>query len=429
MKSSMESVNSVQKRVSVEVTPEEVDKAFTAALKGLQKKAKVQGFRPGKAPLNIVKKLYGGQVLAEVGDKLINGHMFAALTEQEIRPISSPVIESADTPEQGKAFTFKALVDIMPALEFDDYKGLEVKADSYTVDTSMIDKEINQLQRRQAKTTPVEDNTTAAAAGMLATVSHTASLDGNKIDQMDINDMPVNLGAGELYEDLENAILGMKTGETKETDITLPKDFGDDELSGKTLKFHIELKELKNLELPEVNDDFAKDLNFESVADLKEKVQNHMESRAKDLSRQNKENAILEAILAKHDFEVPPAMVDQVIDSMIGELQHPSENERKVALENQEMRKHFRDQAKKRTQNTLVLWHVSQKEELKVTDEDVEAKLGETLAQFGGQMGPQVAQIKKNLEPRIRENLIFEKAMDFLLSSANINENKASLPM
>ena len=265
MRSSMENVNSVQKRVSVELTTDEVDSAFKAALQNLQKKAKVQGFRPGKAPLNIIKKMYGGSVLAEVGDKLINTHMFAALTEQEIRPISSPVIETADTPEEGKPFTFKALVDIMPVLEFDDYKGLTVKADAYEVVEDMIGKEIKQLQRRQAQTTSVDDKDAKAEAGHMATISHEATLDGEKLAQMDIKDMPVALGEGELFEGLEKQIIGMKQGDSKNADVSLPKDFGDAELAGKTLNFKIDLSELKNLVLPEVNDEFAKDLNFDSA--------------------------------------------------------------------------------------------------------------------------------------------------------------------
>jgi trigger factor len=424
----MESVNSVQQRVTVELSTEEVETTFNQVLKGLQQKAKVQGFRPGKAPLNIIKKMYGHNVMADVSEKLINNHLVGALTEQDIRPIATPVIESADQPEQGKEFKFVALIDILPKLEFDDYKGLKIETETYEVKDEQIKAELEQLRKRQAQTKPILDENPIAAAGHVATISHEASLEGQKLSQMDVKDMPVNLGEKELFEDLEKAILGMKVNETKDVDITLPKDFNDQELAGKTLAFKVTLNELKKLELPEINDDFAKDLNFESVQDMREKVTQFLESRAKDMTRQKLEGAILTAILDKHDFDVPPAMVDQVVDSMIKELPHQSEDQGKAALNNPELRQHFRDQARRRTQNTLLLWHVSQKEDIQVTEDDIKAKIEQTLTQMGMPAETQNEAIRKNLEPRVRENLVFEKAMDFLIDSATVSNTTLALP-
>ena len=162
MKVSVEPVNSVQSRISLEIPADEVNKAFLDAYKRIQKKAKIQGFRPGKAPLNMIRKLYGANVSSEVGEKLIQGNLFTAISENNIQPISSPVIETADGPSQDTDFKFTALVDTLPKLEFDDYKGLKIESTNYEIADDAVEKELQTLQRRQAETKDLEDDISKA---------------------------------------------------------------------------------------------------------------------------------------------------------------------------------------------------------------------------------------------------------------------------
>lgn len=426
MKSTVEHLNSVQCRVNVEISAQEVNAAFENAYRKLQKKARIQGFRPGKAPLNVLRKIYGANVSSEVHESLINQHLFAALNEQTIRPIASPVVETKAVPAQDAEFSFSAVVDVMPKIEIDGYKGVEVTVEKYTVKDETMQREIDALRRRQARTREVEAGA-KAEAGMLATVNHSASLDGVDQPSLRVEDMNVALGQNELYEGLESEILGMGIGATKSARIALPETYGDPELAGKTLDFSITVTNLKHLEMPELDDELAKDLEFGSKDELLSRVKEHMQTRADELSRQRLETAILDKLVEAHPFEVPPAMVDQVIDSMIDELPHRSQEERQAALRNDEMRKGFRDTAKRRTQNTLVLWHITQRENLQVTDDEVRERLEETLAGAGVQDPKQAARLRKNLELRIRENMIFEKAMNFLIDHAQRNEVVAQI--
>src|SRR5690606_1883974 len=164
-----------------------------------------------------------------------------------------------------------------------------------------------------------------------------------------------------IFTDLENAILGMGVGETKQTTVNVPDTYQDPAVAGKDVTFNITLNDLKHMDVPELTDDFAKEMDFESASALSDDVRRHLEGRAEELRRQRLENAILDKLLAGHPFDVPPAMVDQVIDSLISELRFNTEDERKGALANQEVRNSFLDTAKRRTQNTLILWHVTQK--------------------------------------------------------------------
>jgi trigger factor len=426
MKSTVEQLNSVQCRVNVEISAQEVNAAFENAFRKLQKKARVQGFRPGKAPINVLRKIYGANVSSEVHESLINQHLFAALNEQTIRPIASPVVETKAVPAQDAEFSFSAVVDVMPKIEIDGYKGVEVTVEKYAVKDETMQREIDALRRRQARTREVEAGA-KAAAGMLATVNHSASLDGVDQPSLRVDDMNVALGQNELYEGLENEILGMGVGETKAARIALPETYGDPELAGKTLDFSITVTALKHLDMPELDDELAKDLEFGSKDELLSRVKEHMQNRADELSRQRLETAILDKLVEANPFEVPPAMVDQVIDSMIDELPHRSQEERQAALRNDEIRKGFRDTAKRRTQNTLVLWHVTQRENLQVTDDEVKERLEQTLAGAGVRDPKQAARLRKNLELRIRENMIFEKAMSFLIDHAQRNEVAAQI--
>lgn len=423
MKTTVENINTVQKRVNIEITVEDVNKEFKKALQSLRGKAKISGFRPGKAPLNIIKKLYGANVAGDVGEKLIQGTLFKALTDEDITPIAQPVIDVEKAPAEDEAFTFTAVVDILPQLEFSDYKNLNLDVDKFEVSDDLMQKELRAMQRRSIVTKPILEGELIAAAGHLATINQKALLEGNEVPQFTAEKFDVALGEGELFEGLEKAILGMRQGEEKEVDIELPKDYGDESLAGKTLHFHLKIEELKKFELPEINDEFAKDMQCETAEEFKSKVKENLQSQCDRQNRQLKETAILNEIVEKYEFEVPPAMVDQVIDSMINEMPHQQPEQRQQALKDEELRGHLKDAAKRRTKNTLILWHVSKTENIEVTDEDVNKKVDETLAMYGLSGHEQAAQLRSTFEKNIRENYIFEKSMDFLIESTNFKEN------
>jgi trigger factor len=219
----------------------------------------------------------------------------------------------------------------------------------------------------------------------------------------------------------------MKAGETKTATVTLPSDYADADLAGKSLVFELNVSALQHLDLPALDDEFAKDLEIESADALRQRVKENLESQAKDMSRQKLETAILDKILEKHSFEVPPALVDQVIDSMINEFQLRSDADRQAALRNKDLRDRLLPGARRRTQNTLVLWHVSQKENIAVTDEEVDAEVLEAVKSFGKLDANSLANVKANLSMRVRENLLFEKAMNVLVENAKVEETVKEL--
>lgn len=424
--SSVEEINSVQRRIKVALPAALVAKAFEDAYKNVQKKAKLQGFRPGKAPLNIIKKVYGDTVRGEVGERLINKHLFDVLKEKKINPIAAPVVENMDMPSTDKEFNFSAVVDIMPEITVKDWRGLNLKADKYEVKPESITREMDFLRRRHAKTKSLESGT-AASSGHLASIGHKVYHNGSLIENMDVEEFPVALGFKEIFADLENAILGMQVGETKKSKITLPADYNDAALAGKAVEFEITLKNLQDLALPALNDEFAKDVGFDSLVALETEISKQLNKRGAQLRRQKLEASIMDELRMKNTFDVPPSMVDQVIDSMIMELNIGDEKEKKKLLRNEDVRKSFRDTAKTKTQNTLILWRVAQEEKLEVTDDHVRKHIVENVPGSESWEEKKLTDFVKQVKPRVQENLVFELALNHIISKADLTETVVTL--
>ena len=418
---SVEEINSVQRRVKIALSADLVAKAFEDAYRNVQKKAKLQGFRPGKAPMTVIKKLYGDSVRGEVGERLINKHLFDVLKEKKINPIAAPVVENMDLPATDKEFNFSAIVDVMPEISIKDWKGLTLDADKYEVKPESMTREVDFLRRRHAKTKSV-DTGAKAAAGHLAFIGHKVYKDGNLIENMDVEEFPVALGFKEIFQDLENAILGMTINETKKSTITLPAEYNDPNLAGKAVDFEITLKNLQELALPELSDDFAKDVGFDTLAALQAEINKQLEKRGKQLRRQKLETAIMDQLRTANKFDVPPSMVDQVIDSMIMELNIGDEKEKKKLLKNEDVRKSFRDNAKTKAQNTLILWRVAQEEKLEVSDDRVRNHIVDNVPGSDKWEEKKLTDFVQQVKPRVQENLMFEIALDHIISQAKLTE-------
>ncbi len=432
MKSSVENVNSVQLRLNIELPADTVRETFDKIFQKIQKNAKVQGFRPGKAPLNIVRRLYKDNVAAEVNESLIKEFLFNAIEEHKIRPVSLPVIERLDDPNPEKPFLFTALIDIMPEIKITQHKNIPITCETFEVSDESISHELASLQKMHAKTKEL-DVGAVATKEMVAVISHTASTDGHPLDDMKADNLSVELGKNQLFADLENAIIGMKSGEEKDATITLTKDFPDKGLAGKTLTFHLTLHSLKELVLPELDDEFAKDVRAESLDDLKTKIRENLLAYAEKLRRNRLESLLLDRISELHPFDVPPSMVDEVIDDIIREeaSRWPEHVDVKKMMADDDYRKSILPVAKKRARNTLILAEVAKQENIIATEEEI-TKLFESNYRLTKEQEKKLGLKKidtlaRNLKSRIKESLILSKAVNFLVENAIITDKPTKI--
>lgn len=426
MKALVEEVNTVQRRIKVELSASDVKNAFNSVYRNLQKKARINGFRPGKAPLNVIKKLYSGSVAYDVADQLVRNHLFSAIENESIRPIAAPVLETADLPKEDADYTFSALVDILPSLSVDGYKNMELTAPALEQGSSDLERELEMIQRRHAKTHEAAEGT-AAAAGHVVTISQKASVNGEAFPEFTFEKVPVELGKKYLLPELEEALLGMKVGEEKTLEIVVPEHVHDKSKIGQKAEATLRLDGIMEVSLPEVNDELAKDMGLDSLDALKTNIQERLKQQAESFRRNQLETAIFEALSTKNSFDVPPSMVDQVIDSMFDEMEFNSDRDRKAAKANPEERKNLRETAKQRAKNTLILSEIIKSEKISVDDSDFDAYVRELVA--GSGMGQQpdaklLESVKASLGPHARESLLFKKALDFIINHANITETK-----
>ncbi|MES2744774.1 MAG: trigger factor [Bdellovibrionota bacterium] len=429
MKAHVEEVSSVQRRIRVELDAKDVKSAFDSVYKNLQTKARINGFRPGKAPLNIIKKMYGSSIAYDVADRLVRNNLFTAIDQQSIRAISAPVLETFDLPKEDADYIFFALVDILPALEVKDYKGLNLTAGVVEVGASDVEREIEFIQRRQAKSKDADEGT-VAKSGHVVNISQKATIDGEEFSEFTFEKVPVELGKKYLLPELEEALIGMKVGDTKNVTISVPEHVLDKSKVGKSAEATLKLEGITELDLPEVNDELAKDMGLEDLSTLKANIQDRLSKQAEGHKRNQLETAIFDELNKTNSFDVPPSMVEQVIDSMFDEAEFSSDAERKAMKANAQEREKARETALQRARNTLILSEVIKTEKINVTDEDFDAYVKELV---GGSMGGApmdaklIESIKASMGQHARESLLFKKAIDFVIAHANVTETKEAV--
>lgn len=428
MKASVEEINKVQRRIKIELATDVVNSAFAQQYRKVAQKARIKGFRPGKAPLNIIKKFYGNSVAADVADQLIRNHLFDAIRNEALNPISTPVLETSALPEEGKEYNFTALVDVMPQISVSGYKGMKLEYTPAQNDQAALDREFDILRRRSAKTKDLAPEI-AVAEGHLAFITHHAhDAEGQPLPELHGHSVPVEVGKNHFLPELEKALVSMKAGEKKKVDVTLPEDFQDRSLAGKKVAIEMTVEKVQEMMLPALDDELAKDLGEESLASLQEKVKKAISDQAEQQKRHQLEFNILKELSAKNPFEVPPSMVDRVIDAMIDNLQWHNEKEKASAKRDPEFRKRFRENAKEKTRNTLILHEIINAEKLEVSEADVEKYVVEMVMGYGGAQPDQkiIDNLKKSFGPQARETLLLNKAVDFVISQATVTAASAA---
>jgi trigger factor len=422
MQAAIEEVNSVQKRIKVSLTKEQVDSAFSTTFESLKRKVQLKGFRTGKAPMSMIRKFYGESARPDVLENLVRKNLFDAIQANNLRPVSQPVLETTDLPTEGKDYAFSALIDVMPDIKLGEYKGLNVRIPLIKIGEEEVNKQMEVLRRRSANSKSLDAGTTAAK-GMLAVLSHYGKLEGVPNDALSAEKISVELGINELLPEMETALVGMTAGSDKTVNFTLPADYREPELAGKSVEMTLKMEELRELVLPTLDDEFAKDLGFDSIAALRERVGGDLNREAANIKRRQLEHSLLDQLIAKYGFEVPPSFVDQITDSMINEMQFSTDKERKEALHDQELRMKCRDIAKRRAQSTMILGDIARRESVAVTDEDIDNYVRNTYFPPGAQPEEkQVKEFSKMVAGRMKETLILDKAIQVMIDNAKIEE-------
>lgn len=395
----------------------EVDKAYVA----LQRTARVKGFRPGKAPRQVLAHIYGGRVNADVAQRLVDSTLNQALADRQVQPLSQPAIAPSEL-RPDDAFSYKARFEVRPDIAEVKWEGFEVKRPSTAPSEAMVDAEITRL-RREHSTLEAPTPERAAKKGDVVTIVFTLEVDGKEREPKD-QEIETEIGSGEIFREIEDALPGLSAGEKKDVSITFPDRHANPDLRGRPGVFHITLKELKERVFPEVDDEFAKDCGKDSLTALRESLH---ESVEKDL-KQKATNALAEQLVIElckaNPIPVPPSLVEQQSQMTERELLQAARKAGQRLDQNPDFKAHIRADSEMKVRAGLLMAEIAKLKEVKVTEEDIEKGYAELAEQTGKNVNKVKAEYRDQKKREMLIGMILEdKILDLIEGAAKISES------
>lgn len=426
MSSQLENLENNTAKLRIEVDAATFDEAIKKAYKKNVKKFKVPGFRVGKVPQNVVEQYYGEAVFYEDAiDEVFPQAYSAAIEENNLEPVDLPKIDIVQI-GKGKDLILSADVTVKPDVTLGDYKGVEIKKRVYKVTEEDVDKEIERLRQKNARLVAVEDR--PAQEGDIVTIDYTGYLDGQEFEGGKAENQTVELGKGQYIPGFEEQIVGMKSGETKEFTVKFPEDYGAEELAGKDVTFSVTLKEIKYKELPDLDDEFAKDVSeFDTLEELRQSIREQLEAEAEQRMRNELENAVIMKVTENATVDIPDVMVEKELDNILRELDYNLRYNglnldvylQATNMTMEALREQYKENAYNRVKSRLVLEKIGQVENIQVAPEEIEQEIKKRAEQLN--IEPE--EYKKQIDPSIiEEGLKMDKIVSFLIDNAVIIE-------
>ena len=404
-------------------TAEEFENAISAAYNKRKKSITVPGFRKGKAPRKVIEAQYGESVFYDDAvNSLYNQNIVAVIDKTGLDVVD---VENTEVVEVSKenGVKFKADIITKPVVEISDYKGLEVKKTTKTVDDAAVDAEIDKIRNRNARSISVEDR--AAQIGDTAVIDFEGFLDGVAFEGGKGEKFPLELGSGSFIPGFEEQVAGKNIGEDFDVNVTFPEHYQAENLAGKPAVFKCKLHEIKGKELPNVDDEFVKDVSeFDTLDEYKADIKSKLEKAAADEAATNLDNALVDAVIGKMKAEVPQVMYQRRIDEIVREWSARN----RISVEDylkytgvtmDQFRANFTEVAKRQVDLRLALEKIAELENITVSDEDVEKEYADMAEQYKMDVDKIKASVPADA---IKNDLKIEKALDLVRDSAKIEE-------
>ncbi|OUM85652.1 MAG: trigger factor [Bacillus thermozeamaize] len=426
MKATWEKIDKNEGVLTVEVEEERVADALDRAFRKVVKQVTVPGFRKGKVPRKIFEARFGVEVLYEEAiDLLLPEAYKQAVEETKIEPVDRPHVD-VEQFEQGKPFIFKATVTVKPEVTLGKYIGLEIPEKDFSVSEEDVQAELERRRERVAELVPVEEG--PVETGDLIRLDFEGFVDGQPFEGNKAENYPLTVGSGALIPGFEEQLVGMKNGEEKEIQVTFPEDYRVEELKGKEATFRVKIKEIKRKRLPELDDEFAKDVSeCETLEELKEEIRKALSEQKEEEKKQYLQDQAVQLAAENAEVEIPQAMIEHEIDHMIHDY---SQQLRLQGLDldtyfkitnttMEQLREQFRDSAEKRVRHNLVIEAVAKQENIEATEEEI----GEELQKLADLYQRPVEEVKQLLGGEdglqmIAHSIKVRKTMDFLVEKS-----------
>ncbi|TCJ03080.1 trigger factor [Cytobacillus praedii] len=424
MSAKFEKLEGNQGVLTIEVNAEKVNEGLDAAFKKVVKQVNVPGFRKGKMPRGMFEKRFGIESLYQDAVDILLPEAYAnAIEETGIEPVDRPEID-VEQIEKGKSLIFKATVTVKPEVKLGEYKGLEVEKFDTEVTDEDVDNELKSMQERHAELVVKEEG--KAENGDTVVMDFEGFVDGEAFEGGKAENYSLELGSGQFIPGFEEKLVGVASGESKDVEVTFPEEYHAAELAGKPAVFKVTVHEIKTKQLPELNNEFAKDADeeVETLAALKEKVKTRLEESKKHEAEHFVQDTVVEKASANAEIDLPSVMVDTEIDRMMNEFEQRLQMQgmnlelyfQFSGQEESALREQMKEDAEKRVRMNLTLEAIAKAENIEVTDEEVTAELNK-MAEMYNMTVENIQKALGSLEG-LKADLQVKKAVDFIVENS-----------
>lgn len=424
MKSTLISKENNDAKFTMEFTPEEFENAIINVYKAQKDRFSVDGFRKGKAPRSIIEKKYGEGVFFEDAiNNLFSANYPSALDELELNVIDSPRAEFSQI-KKGEGFTVTITVECYPEIKVKDYKGVEIEAVSSEVTDEDVENELKARARRNSRMVTVDR---PAKEGDTVLIDYEGWVGDQQFEGGTAERQPLKLGSGTFIPGFEEQLIGVSTGEDKDVKVTFPEDYHAEDLAGKEAVFKCKVHEVKEEEVPEINDEFVKDVSeFDTLDEYKADIRKELEKSKASRAENAMKNKVIEKVFEANDIDVPDVMVESEIDNMISEFDQQLRSQgldlntymQYLGKDPKEMRDELKDEAFKKTKTRMIVSAVAEQEDFQVTEEEVNAELERMAKQYGLEVDKLREIIGEANLSMIEGDIKVRKAVDMMYDSA-----------
>ena len=425
MNVNVEDISSIKKKVSIEISEDQVTKEVDSFYRELGRKAKIKGFRPGKVPRNILERHFKDYVKAEVVQKLVQDTYPTALSETNLHPVSNPMIDPGDL-ESGKPFQYSATIEVKPEIKLEEYLGLNIEGKKEEVKDEEVEERLKGLQNLHANLKTIQE-ARPIQNGDFVIVDYEARMDGKPLEEGKAIDLTVEVGSGRFIPAFEEKLIGLRLEEEKEIEVSFPEDYGYKKWAGKTISFYVKIKEIKEKILPILDDEFAKDLgDYSSLEELKDKLKQEIEREKKLALERQLKDQMVDTLLQKNTFEVPESLVEEQTKALVSDtkLRLATQGIKidTLGISEEKLQEDYREAAMRQVRTFLILEKIAGQEGITVTDEEVEDRFREISERTHQKFDVVKRYYEKNgLIPEVKAGIMNEKTLNLLLEKANIS--------
>jgi len=412
LKATVTDAESWKKIIDVEIEKEQIENAFEEKIKKYRKEIKLPGFRPGKVTPSIIKARFGDAIRAEVVEEAVQQSFETACADNKIMPITRPKIEElkadADNP-----ISYKAEVEVDPEIDITGLEKLKVKVSPAKVKKADVDNAVSDLRERLAKFEDVERST--KKGDFVSITYEKVTVDGEERNDISSPQYPIEIGASNIKE-YDKALVGKNVGDVIDVSVTFPKDYGDEEIAGKSGQFTVKIDKIQEKKLPEIDAEFLKMLgDFESEDALREKIQKDLEDREFQKAKEEASEKAIDSLIKSNPFEVPPARVEMYLNYMAEQVQRYKKPE-EPEMSREEIEEKYRETGIKTIKRHRIIDFIAAKEKIKATQAEVDDRIRGIAAQYGQPFESVKQALRKNgTTNQIRDDIKDEKTIDFIL--------------